>query len=123
MRKRFTKQVDEAKIFGIQSFSKDLLEVSDVLSKAVEMGTEGQTVEDLHKGLKMTEAQLHQVFKRHGLEQINPLNEKFDPNKHEALFQIPAPDKDANIVLDVQKIGYSLHGRTIRPALVGVSKK
>jgi len=121
MRKRLTKQIEEAKIFGIQGFGKDLLEVADVLDKAVSM--KDQTADDLHQGLQMTQAQLGQVFRRHGLETINPLDEKFDPNKHEALFQVPVPDKDVNTVVDVQKVGYSLHGRTIRPALVGVSKK
>jgi len=125
MRKRLTKQIEDGKIFGIQSFSKDLLEVADVLDKAVSMGTEGQSAQDLIKGLEMTKAQLHQVFKRHGLEKINPTEteEKFDPNLHEALFQVPVPDKDPNIVMIVQKVGYSLQSRTIRPALVGVSRK
>merc|ERR1712045_735838 len=108
MRKRLTKQIEEAKIFGIQGFGKDLLEVADVLDKAVGMGVESQSVEDLHQGLKMTQAQLLQVFKRHGLETIDPLNEKFDPNKHDALFQIPDPDKEPNTVVNVQKVGYSL---------------
>ena len=123
MRKRLTKQIEDGKIFGIQSFSKDLLEVADVLDKAVSV--EGQSAQDLHKGLEMTKAQLHQVFKRHGLERINPKEgeEKFDPNMHDALFQIPVPDKDPNIVLVVQKVGYSLQSRTIRPASVGVSCK
>ena len=123
MRKRLTKQIEDAKIFGIQGFSKDILEVADVLDKAVGMGVESQSVEDLHQGLKMTQAQLLQVFKRHGLETIDPLNEKFDPNKHDALFQILDPDKEPNTVVNVQKVGYSLHGRTIRPASVGVSRK
>jgi len=122
MRKRLTKQIEEAKIYGIQGFGKDLCEVADVLDKAVSMGADSQSVQDLHKGLEMTQAQLEQVFRRHGLEPINPVDEKFDPNKHEALFQVPMPDKETNTVIDVQKIGYSLHGRTIRPALVGVSK-
>ena len=123
MRKRLTKQIEDGKIFGIQSFSKDLLEVADVLDKAVSV--EGQSAQDLHKGLEMTKAQLHQVFKRHGLERINPKEgeEKFDPNMHDAVFQIPAPDKDPNIVMVVQKVGYSLQSRTIRPASVGVSRK
>ncbi len=123
MRKRLTKQIEDGKIFGIQSFSKDLLDVADVLDKAVSLGIEGQTIQDLHKGLEMTQAQLQQVFRRHGLEQVNPLNEKFDPNIHDALFQVPLPDKEPNTVIDVQKVGYTLKGRTIRPALVGVSKK
>ena len=109
-------------------------------------------------GIELTQTQMHQVFNRHGLTQILPTTgeTKFDPNMHEALFQIPVPDKgtlsysfalyinehissmpiifhifksytlcvaDPNIVMDVQQIGYSLHGRTIRPAKVGVSKK
>lgn len=123
MRKRLTKQIEDAKIFGIQSFVKDLLDVADVLNKAVSAGNEAGNNTSMLEGLKLTESQLLQVFKRHGLEQVNPLNEKFDPNKHEALFQIPNPNVDANTVLDVQKIGYQLRGRTIRPALVGVSKK
>ena len=123
MRKRLTKQIEDAKIFGIQGFSKDILEVADVLDRAVGIGIESQSVEDLNQGLKMTQAQLLQVFKRHGLETIDPLNEKFDPNKHDALFQIPDPDKEPNTVVNVQKVGYSLHGRTIRPASVGVSRK
>ena len=83
MRKRLTKQIEDGKIFGIQKFSTDLLEVGDVLDKAVSMGVEGQSVQDLHKGLELTQAQLNQVFKRHGLERINPENEeKFDPNRN-----------------------------------------
>lgn len=129
MRKRLTKQIDDAKIFGIQGFCKDLLEVADVLGKAIEnvseesLEKESQYLRDMFEGLKLTESQLMQVFQRHGLVKENPINEKFDPNKHEAMFQIPAPDKEPNTVLDVQKVGYLLHGRTIRPALVGVSKK
>ena len=125
MRKRLTKQIDDAKIFGIQSFCKDLLDVADVLNKAVNAGCSNNDAvnKDMYEGLKLTENQLLQIFKRHGLEQINPLNQKFDPNKHEALFQIPNSTVEHNTVLDVQKIGYILHGRTIRPALVGVSKK
>nr|ACO15141.1 GrpE protein homolog, mitochondrial precursor [Caligus clemensi] len=123
MRKRLSKQIDDAKVFGIQSFCKDLLDVSDVLSKAVETLPRDASP-DIRDGMMLTESQLLQVFKRHGLVKENPLNEKFDPNKHEAAFQIPAPEGvETNIVLDVQKVGFILQGRTIRPAVVGVSKK
>jgi len=125
MRKRLTKQIEDAKVYGIQGFCKDLLDVADVLGKAVEAGEQTTNVDDMVQGLKLTQTQLLQVFGRHGLAQITPQTgeTKFDPNLHEALFQIPNPNLDPNIVLDVQKIGYTLHGRTIRPALVGVSKK
>merc|ERR1711972_680755 len=129
LRNRMNKQVSDAKIFGIQGFCKDLLDVADVLNKAIslvpkeQLEKESQYLKDMHQGLKLTETQLLQVFSKHGLVQENPLGEKFDPNKHDALFQIPAPDKEPNTVMDVQKIGYILHGRTIRPAAVGVSRK
>lgn len=128
MRKRLTKQIEDAKIFGIQSFCKDLLDVSDILSAATdavpkeEVNDKNPHLKGLFEGLTMTKAQLHQVFKRNGLETINPLNEKFNPNFHEALFQQQVADKEPNTVVVVSKIGYKLHERVIRPALVGVSK-
>lgn len=129
LRNRMNKQVADAKVFGIQGFCKDLLEVADVLQKAATLipeevlKSESTYLKDMHQGLTLTQTQLLKVFERHGLVQENPLGQKFDPNKHDAIFQIPAPDKDPLTVLDVQKIGYILNGRTIRAAAVGVSRK
>jgi len=129
LRNRMNKQVADAKLFGIQGFCKDLLDVADVLNKAItsvpgeQLEKESQYLKDMHQGLELTETQLLKVFAKHGLVQENPIGEKFDPNKHDALFQIPDPEKEVNTVLNVQKIGYILQGRTIRPAAVGVSRK
>lgn len=128
IRKRLTKQIEDAKIYAIQSFCKDLLDVADVLSKATECVPKEEVKEsnphlkNLYEGLTMTEAQLHKVFQRHGLTPVNPLNEKFNPNLHEALFQQEVEGKDAGTVVVVSKIGYKLHERVVRPALVGVAK-
>lgn len=127
MRKRLTKQIEDAKIFGIQSFCKDLLDVSDILTSATEAVPKEEVdknthLKGLYEGLVMTKAQLNQVFKRNGLVQVNPLNEKFNPNFHEALFQQEVPNKESGTVVVVSKIGYKLHERVLRPALVGVSK-
>ncbi|ESO06240.1 hypothetical protein HELRODRAFT_160398 [Helobdella robusta] len=140
VRQRLQKQIKDAKIFGIQGFCKDLLDVADILSKATTSLTEEQlkkennpALNSLYEGLKMTEGQLMKVFLKHGLEKIDPLvGEKFNPNLHEALFQQPLPDADAakhgDVVLTagsiaaVSKVGYKLHDRTIRAALVGVFK-
>lgn len=65
---------------------------------------------------------MFQVFKKHGLSTLNPLDEKFDPNQHEALFQQEVEGKAPGTVVVVSKIGYKLHERIVRPALVGVSK-
>ncbi|KAF7274522.1 hypothetical protein GWI33_012827 [Rhynchophorus ferrugineus] len=128
LRQRLNKQISEAKIYGIQSFCKDLLDVADVLNKATETVPKDEIkdsnphLKSLYEGLVMTEAQLKSVFKRHGLESVNPINEKFNPNFHEALFQQEVEGKEAGTVVVVSKIGYKLHDRVLRPALVGVSK-
>lgn len=128
MRRRLTKQIEDAKLFGIQGFCKDLLEVADILGHATEavpkeeISDKNPHLKNLYEGLTMTKAQLNQVFKRHGLETVNPLNEKFNPNLHEALFQQEVQNVEPNTVVVVSKIGYKLHERCIRPALVGVSK-
>lgn len=132
LRKRMLKQVEDAKIFGIQGFCKDLLEVSDILSTAVTSVPKEQLTDsnphlmNLYQGLNMTETQLIKVFKKHGLESISPAEgEKFDPHVHEALFQVPIQAREtqvADTVAIVQKNGFKLHDRTLRPALVGVFK-
>ncbi|XP_021916417.1 grpE protein homolog 1, mitochondrial isoform X10 [Zootermopsis nevadensis] len=128
MRQRLMKQIEDAKIFGIQGFCKDLLEVADILGKATESVPKEEVREsnphlkNLYEGLTMTQAELHKVFRRHGLIPINPIEEKFDPNFHEALFQQEVQGKDPGTIVVVSKTGYKLHERVIRPALVGVAK-
>ncbi|XP_058129936.1 grpE protein homolog, mitochondrial [Anopheles ziemanni] len=128
IRRRLTKQIDDAKLFGIQGFCKDLLDVADILGHATEavpkeeVSEKNPHLKNLFEGLSMTRQQLNSVFKRHGLEAVNPLNEKFNPNLHEALFQQEVANVEPNTVVVVSKIGYKLHDRCIRPALVGVAK-
>jgi molecular chaperone GrpE len=111
VQRRLTKQIDDAKIFGIQSFCKDLLEVSDILVHATEAVPKEQLndsnphLKALYEGLTMAKVQLNIVFKRNGLEQINPIDEKFNPNYQKALFQQEVPNKDPNTVVVVSKIG------------------
>lgn len=128
MRVRLTKQIQDAKIFGIQSFCKDMLEVADTLGHATnavpkdQLNDNNPHLKNLYDGLVLTKNSLQQVFKRHGLEAIDPMNSKFDPNEHEALFQKECQDVEPGVVVEVTKIGYKLHNRCIRPALVGVSR-
>lgn len=129
VRTRLTKQIQEARQFAIQSFCKDLLEVADVLSKATEAVPPNELSRNVHlknlfDGLKVTEAEMQQVFHRNSLRKIDPLGEKFDPNMHEALFEAPGQGGQApGSVIVVEKIGYCLHDRVIRPAMVGVAKR
>ena len=124
---RMKKQVEDAKIYGIQSFCKDLLDVADVLEKALETVPREQlatneVLNNLFTGVEMTEKQLQSIFRRHGLLKINPVGEKFNPNEHHALFESVVEGKEPGSVAVVTKIGYKLHDRTIRPAMVGVVK-
>ncbi|CAJ0598175.1 unnamed protein product [Cylicocyclus nassatus] len=102
VRHRGFKLVEEAKVFAIQSFCKDLLEVADVLDIAVDsvkpeqLKAADKTLSDLHQGIVMTRTVLLKTFAKHGLVPVNPMGEKFDPNVHEAVFQVPAgPDVKA----------------------------
>ena len=127
VRRRGVKMVSDAKLFAVQGFSKDLLEVADILEKATQSVPEeelkkSELLKNLYDGLVMTEAHLQKVFLKHGLQKVNPINEKFDPNFHEALFQQSIPGKAAGTVVMVNKPGYLLHGRPVRAALVGVAE-
>lgn len=126
VRQRLTRQIADANQFGIQSFAKDLLEVSDILSKAMEtvpkeaFKEKNTNFENLFEGLRLTEAQLTKVFLKHGLQKMSPVGEKFDPNEHEALFEAPAEGKETGTILAVTQPGFKLHKRVVRPARVGV---
>ncbi|MBN3321873.1 GRPE1 protein, partial [Atractosteus spatula] len=128
LRQRSQKMVEEAKLYGIQGFCKDLLEVADILEKATvsvpkeEVTSENPHLKSLYEGLVMTEVQIQKVFAKHGLVKLNPAGQKFDPYEHEALFHAFVEGKEPGTVTMVTKVGYKLHGRTLRPALVGVAK-
>jgi len=128
LRARLTKQIQDQKLYAIQGFCKDLTEIEDILSLAIasvpkeEVTGGNKHLKELYDGLKMTEARLLQVFKSHGLTQINPLNAKFNPNEHEAVMQKEEEGKESGTVTFVSKLGYKLHDRVIRPAIVGVAK-
>ncbi|KAM8899576.1 grpE protein homolog 1, mitochondrial [Spinachia spinachia] len=128
LRTRTLKMIEDAKLYGIQGFCKDLLEVADILEKATEsvpkeeVTTQNPHLKNLFDGLVMTEVQIQKVFTKHGLVKLNPEGEKFDPYEHEALFHAPVDGREPGTVAMVTKVGYKLHGRTLRPALVGVAK-
>lgn len=124
-RTRLTRQIEEAKKYGTQNFSKDILSVADILDKAIEsIKTDdiepNSPLASLYNGLKLTEAELQKVLIKNGLKKIDAHGVDFDPNIHEALFEVPG-DRHGTVT-SVSSVGYMLHGRTIRPAKVGVVK-
>lgn len=128
LRTRSQKMIEDAKLYGIQGFCKDLLEVADILEKATEsvpqeeVGSQNPHLKNLYDGLLLTQTQVQKVFTKHGLVKLRPDGQKFDPYEHEALFHAPVEGKEPGTVAVVTKVGYKLHGRTLRPALVGVAK-
>ena len=118
VRKRAQIDVANAHKFGIESFANSLLAVKDSLEAA--LNAENQTVESLRSGVELTLKQLVSVFDKFSLTEINPIGERFDPHRHEAMSMVPA-DAEPNTVVQVLQKGYALHDRVIRPALVAVA--
>lgn len=121
------KDVQKAKDFALQKFAKDLLESVDNFGHALsafndEDVKKSKEISDLYTGVRMTRDVFLSTLKKHGIEKLDPIGEVFDPNKHEATFELPQPDKEAGTVFHVQQLGYTLNNRVIRPAKVGIVK-
>ncbi|TPX35724.1 hypothetical protein SmJEL517_g01974 [Synchytrium microbalum] len=131
LRQRTRKEVESASVYSIQKFAKDILETVDVLGMALNAVPASERTEfsgvkpfkDLYSGISMTRIELLKTLKRHGVESFGAVGDVFDPNIHQALFQVPAPDKEAGTVVSVQKEGFMIKDRVLRPAQVGVSKE
>nr|TKW32388.1 hypothetical protein SEVIR_2G165800v2 [Setaria viridis] len=133
---RTKRESENSKKYAVQNFSKSLLDVADNLARASSVVKESflkiDTSKDfagavpllktLLEGVDMTDKQLAEVLKKFGVEKFDPINEKFDPSRHCAIFQIPDPSKPPGTVASVVKVGYMLHDRVLRPAEVGVTE-
>ena len=119
VRKRAQEDIARAHRFGIEKFAGELLSVKDSLEAA--LASENATVENLKSGVELTLRQLEGVFEKQAIREINPVGEKFDPHRHQAISMLPS-DKEPNTVINVLQKGYALHDRVIRPALVTVAK-
>ncbi|XP_041123108.1 grpE protein homolog 2, mitochondrial-like isoform X2 [Polyodon spathula] len=127
VRRRTQKFVEDAKIFGIQSFCRDLVEVADMLEKTTDsvskeaLGDQNPTLKNLYGELLLIQEQLHSVFGKHGLQKMTPIGGKYDPYQHEIVCHVAADGTEPGTVTVVTHEGYQLHGRTIRHAHVGVA--
>ncbi len=121
VRRRAAVDVQNAHKYGTEKFVKELLPVVDSLEKALENGVDS-TIEAFHDGVELTHQMLLKTLEKHGVKIVDPLNETFDPNLHEAMSMQESPDVKPNTVVTVFQKGYELNGRLIRPALVVVSK-
>ena len=119
IRKRGQEDIAKAHKFGVERFAADLLPVKDSLEAALAADT--GSVENLKSGIELTLRQLEGVFEKQSLQEINPVGQRFDPHRHQAISMLPS-DKEPNTVINVLQKGYALHDRVIRPALVTVAK-
>ncbi len=120
LRRRNTRDVESAHKYGIEKFVTELLPVLD--SMAMGLATEDASAESLREGMEMTMNMLEKMLEKLSIEEIDPLNEKFDADKHQAMTMQPNADVEPNTVIAVMQKGYALNGRLIRPAMVMVSK-
>lgn len=128
LRRRTAREVVDAKKFAVSSFARELLSVSDNLTRALsvvgdeEKAAASQVWQNLLEGVQMTERELLTVMEKNGVQRIDPLGERFDPNKHQAMFEIPDPSQTAGVVVQVVAPGFMIGERILRPAMVGVTK-
>jgi molecular chaperone GrpE len=119
IRRRATEDIEKARKFALEKFSNELLAVKDSLDAALLI--EATDVQSYKDGVELTAKQLGSVFDKFNIAELNPVGEKFDPNKHQAISMLDS-DKEPNTVLTVLQKGYTLNERVLRPALVTVAK-
>ena len=129
LRKRADKEKLEAIEFGMLNFARDLLATADNLGRALsslkkdEKEKLNEGIKNFHEGVELTEKELKSAFQKYGLEVFNPIGKKFDPNFHQAMFEISDTDKEDGTIVEVIQEGYMMKDRLLRPALVGIAKK
>ncbi|MCB1615422.1 MAG: nucleotide exchange factor GrpE [Pseudomonadales bacterium] len=123
IQRRAQQDVEKAHKFALEKFSSDLLVVVDNLERALQaVDTENDAMKPVIEGIELTLKSFIDTLSKHGIQQIDPHGEPFDPNFHQAITLVPNPELEPNTVMDVMQKGYVLSGRLIRPAMVVVSK-
>ncbi|HAG93058.1 MAG: nucleotide exchange factor GrpE [Pseudomonadales bacterium] len=124
IRRRAERDVENAHKFALDKFSSDLLPVIDSLERALEAAEnlENEAVKAMRDGVELTLKMFVDTLGKHGIEQLNPMGEPFNPEFHQAMSMVPNPDMEPNSVMAVMQKGYVLKGRLVRPAMVVVSK-
>ncbi len=128
LRRRTEKEIADARVYGISAFARDILAVADSMDRALKAldseirANADAGVKALLDGVELTERELLKVMEKHGIARIEPQGQKFDPNLHQAMFEVPDPSVSAGTVVQVVQPGYKIGERVLRPALVGIAK-
>jgi molecular chaperone GrpE len=120
LRRRTQKDLENAHKYGIEKFVNELLPIMD--SMELGLSVEDASVESIKEGMGLTVNMVSQMFEKFNIEAVNPVNEKFDPELHQAMTMQPTDEVEPNTVISVMQKGYLLNGRLVRPAMVLVSK-
>lgn len=126
-RRRAERDVADARRYAVAGFARDMLSVGDNFRRALESMPEGDALKDpavksLVDGIQLTEREFLNALEKHGIAKIEPHGERFDPNKHQAMFEVPNEEVPNGTVVQVVQPGYVIADRVLRPAMVGVSK-
>ena len=128
LRKRTAREVADARAYGVSTFGRDMLAVADNMRRALdavspELRASAEAgVKALIDGVELTERELLKALEKNGVRQFSPRGQKFDPNVHQAMFEVPNPTVPAGSIVEVVAPGYMIGDRVLRPAMVGVSK-
>jgi molecular chaperone GrpE len=128
LRKRTAREVADSKLYGITGFARDVLDIADNLQRALDaVPAEARAAADpgltsLIEGVELTERSLLNALEKHGVKKLDPQGQKFDPNFHQAMYEVPDASVPAGTVVQVMQAGYTIGERVLRPALVGVAK-
>lgn len=128
IRRRAEREIADAKTYGIASFARDMLTIGDDLARALAaVDDEAKANADgalkaLIEGLELTERALQKGLEKHGIRKLEPRGEKFDPNVHQAMFEVPDASVPSGTVVQVVQSGYVIGERVLRPAMVGVAR-
>jgi molecular chaperone GrpE len=125
-RRRAQREAEDSKKYAIAGFARDLLNVADNLRRALSTIDPARVQDDVTRnllaGVEATERELLGVFERNGMRRVDPRGQKFDHNLHQAVFETESPGQPAGTVTEVLQVGWTLHDRLLRPAMVAVAK-
>jgi len=128
MRKRTEREVADSRVYGISAFARDILGVADNMHRAMQAldddlrAKADEATKALLEGVELTERELMNVLEKHGVKRIDPLGQKFDPNRHQAMYEVEDATVASGTVAQVMQSGYLIGERVLRPALVAVTK-
>ncbi len=128
LRKRSEREKAEATLYAATNFARDLLSVADNMGRAITavpaetLASADEASKNLLAGVEVTERELQNVFQRHGIRRIVAVGQKFDPNLHQAMFEVPTSSEAPGTVVQELQAGYAIGDRCLRPSLVGVAK-